>query len=172
MLNWSSVRRLVIDRDDETCQQCGFDQRREREARRRIRGRIEEQIGERPEGPSVSDPDAIDAFDLEAHYERVDNWQARREELQERYSPGDRDRRGLEVDHIEPISEGGHPFDPGNLQTLCEECHQEKTARENRERSQTPSRGELSQSLFSFVEDDAADDPVAALDLGGDGSDR
>lgn len=32
----------------------------------------------------------------------------------------------LEVDHITPISKGGHPFDPKNLQTLCEDCHQEK----------------------------------------------
>lgn len=54
----------------------------------------------------------------------------------------------LEVDHITPISEGGHPFDPGNLQTLCVDCHQEKTAEEN---TQTPSRQELNESLFDYL---------------------
>jgi len=38
---------------------------------------------------------------------------------------------GFPVDHITPISEGGHPFDESNLQTLCQDCHREKTAREN-----------------------------------------
>jgi len=32
----------------------------------------------------------------------------------------------LEVDHIVPVSEGGHPFDSTNLQTLCTSCHNEK----------------------------------------------
>jgi len=33
---------------------------------------------------------------------------------------------GLQVDHIIRISDGGDPFDLENLQTLCEECHEEK----------------------------------------------
>lgn len=32
-----------------------------------------------------------------------------------------------EVDHIQPISEDGHPFDERNLVTLCRGCHVEKT---------------------------------------------
>ncbi|WP_226043366.1 HNH endonuclease signature motif containing protein [Natrinema sp. DC36] len=28
-----------------------------------------------------------------------------------------------EIDHIVPVSKGGHPFDPDNLQRLCERCH-------------------------------------------------
>lgn len=40
--------------------------------------------------------------------------------------------RRLEVDHVQPLSKGGHPFDDGNLQTLCEGCHAEKTAEQNR----------------------------------------
>lgn len=36
-----------------------------------------------------------------------------------------------EVDHIIPISRGGHPFRLENLQTLCKECHRLKTEREN-----------------------------------------
>lgn len=34
------------------------------------------------------------------------------------------------VDHIEPVSEGGNAFDWGNLQSLCETCHNRKTGRE------------------------------------------
>lgn len=40
--------------------------------------------------------------------------------------------RDLHVDHIEPLAEGGHPFDEENLQTLCEACHHQKTAEQNR----------------------------------------
>ena len=39
--------------------------------------------------------------------------------------------RGLEVDHVTPISEGGAPFDLANLQSLCGwPCHADKTRRE------------------------------------------
>lgn len=45
---------------------------------------------------------------------------------------GKTEREGaqLEVDHIQPLSKGGNPFDEGNLQTLCKECHQEKGVEE------------------------------------------
>ena len=33
---------------------------------------------------------------------------------------------GLQVDHIIRISDGGEPFALDNLQTLCEDCHEEK----------------------------------------------
>ncbi|ELY72356.1 hypothetical protein C488_15137 [Natrinema pellirubrum DSM 15624] len=36
-----------------------------------------------------------------------------------------------EVDHIERIADGGHPLDESNLQTLCADCHEDKTADEN-----------------------------------------
>jgi 5-methylcytosine-specific restriction protein A len=36
------------------------------------------------------------------------------------------------VDHIKPISKGGEPFDWDNLQSLCETCHNRKTAIENK----------------------------------------
>lgn len=29
----------------------------------------------------------------------------------------------LTVDHIVPLSKGGHPTDPSNLQTLCDTCN-------------------------------------------------
>ena len=32
-------------------------------------------------------------------------------------------RSGLEVDHRLMISQGGHPWDPANLQVLCRGCH-------------------------------------------------
>lgn len=34
------------------------------------------------------------------------------------------------VDHITPIKDGGQPFAPSNLQSLCWECHSRKSAEE------------------------------------------
>ncbi len=36
------------------------------------------------------------------------------------------------VDHIKPINEGGDRLDQRNLQSLCETCHNRKSAREGR----------------------------------------
>ena len=38
----------------------------------------------------------------------------------------------LEVDHREPLGEGGAPYDLSNLQTLCRSCHVAKTRLERR----------------------------------------
>lgn len=155
MLNWSSVRRRIIKRDDETCQNCGFDLKKERLARDHIRDIIDEKAGERPESPGLSDREEWDDFDWDAYHDRVDEWQERREELKKRYGdPYDRDRQ-LEVDHIERVADGGHPFDPGNLQTLCGECHTEKTAEENSGAS-TPNRPEIERKLADFVNEGGA----------------
>ena len=35
-----------------------------------------------------------------------------------------------EVDHITPLSHGGHPTSRSNLQGLCHYCHEQKTRRE------------------------------------------
>jgi len=154
MLNWSSVRRQIIKRDDETCQECGFDYAKEKQTRKRIRALIKEKAGDRPEGPSALDIGERDEdFDWDSHYEEVREWNERRDELKERYGDPYEHETSLHVDHITPVSEGGHPFDPGNLQTLCEDCHQEKTAREAAERAQTPSASELNKSILQYVTD-------------------
>lgn len=44
----------------------------------------------------------------------------------------------LEADHIIPLSKGGAPYAPGNLQTLCRSCHIEKTTAESK--PQDPAR--------------------------------
>lgn len=36
------------------------------------------------------------------------------------------------VDHIKPINEGGERLDQRNLQSLCETCHNKKSAKEGR----------------------------------------
>lgn len=152
MLNWTSVRRQIINRDDETCQNCGFDKGLERLGGHHIRDIIDERAGDRPESPGLGELDNRDDFDWDDYHDRVDAWQERREELKERYGDPYEHTRNLEVDHITRIADGGHPFDPGNLQTLCSECHQDKTSRENSEHNRTPSRGELSESLFNYVQ--------------------
>lgn len=153
LLNWSTVRRRIAERDDEICQHCGRDLNRERRAREHIRERIDDLAGERPTADvSFADPDAVDEFDYETHLDEIEQWRERREELKERYGdPYERGRR-LEVDHVTPLSEGGHPFDPGNLQTLCGDCHADKSAREAAERAATPSAQELNRQLFEFVQ--------------------
>lgn len=153
LLNWSSVRRRLIDRDNEMCQSCGYDHARERLARRHIGDRIEELAGDRPESPDLAAmAEDADEFDWDTYHERVDAWRERRTRLKERYGDPYEYSRELEVDHIQRITDGGHPFDPANLQTLCEHCHQDKTAREN-SGSTTPSREELNESLFDYVRD-------------------
>lgn len=36
----------------------------------------------------------------------------------------------IELDHIQPLAEGGARLDPDNLQPLCGRCHRQKTAQE------------------------------------------
>ncbi|SIS06083.1 5-methylcytosine-specific restriction endonuclease McrA [Natronorubrum daqingense] len=49
------------------------------------------------------------------------------------------EQQSMEVDHIQRITDGGHPFEESNLQTLCEDCHEAKTATENSGRDPAPS---------------------------------
>jgi 5-methylcytosine-specific restriction endonuclease McrA len=152
LLNWDSVRRRILDRDDNTCQECGYKLAWRRRAKAHLKQLIDEATGERPEGPGLDPVEIEEEFD--DYYEKKEAWRERREAAKERYgNPHGIEQRGLNVDHITPVADGGHPFNPANLQTLCEDCHREKTARENSERT-TPSRGELSESLFEFVSEE------------------
>ena len=38
----------------------------------------------------------------------------------------------LECDHVIPLSQGGDPYNPGNLQSLCRSCHIEKSSAESK----------------------------------------
>lgn len=42
-----------------------------------------------------------------------------------------------DVDHVRPIWEGGSETDRANLQSLCDDCHKAKTAREAARRAAT-----------------------------------
>lgn len=161
-LNWTPVRRRILERDDKTCQQCGFSQRRIDRAYDQMRELCEEQLPEQPEGPPLDDYDSWTDEEIEEHREEMEQWRETENELIETYFPASDPWRGighpspesrLEVDHITPVADGGHPFDPANLQTLCEDCHGNKTSRENSERAEqrTPSRGDMSESLFGYV---------------------
>ena len=44
----------------------------------------------------------------------------------------------FECDHKRPMKRGGDPWDMGNLQCLCVDCHRIKTAREGARRRRTP----------------------------------
>jgi 5-methylcytosine-specific restriction endonuclease McrA len=147
MLNWSSVRRKVIDRDGETCAVCGWDRSKEWAARAHIRDLIEEAAAPEPTPPVLEE--RSEDYDWDELRERRQEWRERREAAKEKYGDPEEPDRELHVDHIEPIADGGHPFDLGNLQTLCSRCHHQKTAEENSNR--TPTRGEMSESLLDYV---------------------
>ena len=153
LLNWRPVRRHIIERDEKTCQACGYDQRRHERANAHIRERIEALAGEQPAGVGLLALGRGEVSDAELRRDRRASkayWRAKAE-AKRRYGDPYETPRDLEVDHIQPLADGGHPFDPANLRTLCSDCHGKKTARENSERHETPTPGELSESLFEFV---------------------
>lgn len=166
MLNWGSVRRRIVDRDDKTCQNCGFDRRYVEKGQEHLKDVILSKLPERPKSPSmlaagggeVSDEDWSEYFEAEME------WCEKRDALEERYGDMLRyDAPALEVDHIVPISEGGHPFDPANLQTLCTDCHNDKSAEEAARRAErraeerTTSRPEIEAELADYITGGGAD---------------
>lgn len=144
MLNWGSVRRRILDRDDGTCQKCGFKQEWIDRGHDHLKKIVESKCPERPESPALGEYAELSEKETRRHRERFREWCDECEEIARSYlgygwHPGGLDRgpdSKVEVDHITPISEGGHPFDPANLWTLCENCHKEKTAREATERAE------------------------------------
>jgi hypothetical protein len=77
----------------------------------------------------------------------------------------------LEVDHIKPVSRGGHPFDPRNLQTLCEPCHDIKgTSIEDfrdQDAKEAPEKREFAKTVLSdFTEAEPEPDNPSLLELG------
>lgn len=160
LLNWSSVRRRVLNRDDRTCQECGFKQEWLDRGYDHLRSICEEQLPERPENPALKNLVEVSDERLEELEQARQEWRDRKNQLIEEYfgisvdyfgsqwpSPENR----LEVDHITPVSEGGHPFDPANLQTLCSDCHEDKTARENSTGSEDPRMERPETSLVEFI---------------------
>lgn len=56
-----------------------------------------------------------------------------------------------EIDHIIPKADGGATHDLKNLQALCEECHKEKTSKENSKRMiQIHSRKRRERRLYNL----------------------
>jgi len=102
MFVWDCVREAVLERDDYTCQQCGLS----KEQAERAYWQTHDLAKERS--------DSTDEF-----------WRRWR-------AYGVTEFQIFEVDHIERVADGGHPFEESNLQTLCEHCHRDKTAAENR----------------------------------------
>lgn len=155
LLNEDTVRERVLERDEYTCQRPGCNHDRHRRAADHIETLIIEHAGLKPEEPDA----LLESFsDLEpAEYERrrtaLNSWRQARREAVDRYGDPEEIRRGVEVDHIVPVADGGHPFDPANIWTLCTDCHAEKTGAEAKARQSedTPGREELVDRLFGEI---------------------
>jgi 5-methylcytosine-specific restriction endonuclease McrA len=130
MFVWEEVRERVLERDDYTCQECGLSKERAWRAYHHVQARIDERAPHRG---------GADDFDRDA-------WRDHRDELTAAYGV-EAPVGHFHVDHITPVSESGHKFDEANLQVLCADCHEAKTAAENR----TP-------------DDDATERPELGLD--------
>ena len=117
MFLWDTIREQVLERDEYTCQECGLSRERWVRAYRQVNEIVKEFIA------PLRDVDSPDRD--------VDRWRRAKDELWARYALDHPASGGFEVDHINRIADGGHPFDEQNLQTLCKYCHREKTAEEN-----------------------------------------
>lgn len=114
MFIWDRIREQVLDRDGYRCQNCGVS----KEMASRAHWTINDQIKKEVPHPGGEDGDGD-----------WDCWREQRRRMREQY--GLPLHEEFQVDHIQPISKGGHRFDESNLQTLCKACHHEKTAEEN-----------------------------------------
>ncbi|WP_227015888.1 HNH endonuclease [Haloarcula sp. JP-L23] len=119
MFLWDKVREKVLDRDEHTCQHCGLSYTMAKRAYWQTSERVDELAA--PIHPKKGDHPA-------GSYDR---WRRVRAEFRERYGWLNFTDGKFHVDHITPISQGGHPFDESNLQVLCDDCHEAKTAEEN-----------------------------------------
>jgi 5-methylcytosine-specific restriction endonuclease McrA len=134
MFIWSSVREQILERDGYTCQQCSLSKERWVRAYRQVKERVKE----------LKAP----LYDLDSSHRDLDRWRRADRELWARYDVGAPFSGGFEVDHINRIADGGHPFDEENLQTLCKYCHREKTSEENT--TSEPQRSEV--TLEEYIE--------------------
>ena len=119
---WDLLREETLERDDYTCQRCGLSEEMAQRAMWQIRERIDEQ----------------NPHDVQDDYEKH---RERELELRKKYNLPAWEVGMFHVDHIKPVSAGGHPFDESNLQTLCRRCHEEKTAKENSRSGKRPEIG-------------------------------
>lgn len=142
MFSWSAVRDQVLQRDDQTCQECGLSYEMAKRAYWQTEGRVKELV--EPLHPQKSDHPGAD------HDRRVRAYWI----LRDRYDPPSFTSGAFHVDHIVPVSQGGHPFDEANLQTLCAECHREKSAEEN----SGPDRPAQRVTLDDYLEADGGEE--------------
>lgn len=117
LLNWGPVKERVKARDDYTCQECGIHAPTHEIALEHVNDVIDSLLE-----PLLDDGRRWDSRYLQAEHV-----------LRERYNqPEIKDSVPvLHVDHITRVADGGEMFEASNLQTLCADCHREKTADEN-----------------------------------------
>lgn len=128
IFTWGELREKILRRDQETCQKCGMSKDKWMKWRDAEMEKKALQIG-------IELKDEIEMLRKEM-LERVEELYA--QAMDDTYL-AKRAGRGamkwneeipylnLQVDHIVAIVNGGEMWDEKNLQTLCGECHKEKT---------------------------------------------
>jgi 5-methylcytosine-specific restriction endonuclease McrA len=76
------------------------------------------------------------SFYTNARWRRLRKWKLADTTLCEQCS-----RVAQEVDHIQPIRDGGDPYAIDNLQSLCKSCHSKKTVQDIKKRYNSSYKG-------------------------------
>ena len=146
-VSWGELREKIIERDKETCVECGDNHSKIMETHKKL---VDEKIKELNE----QFKDILEAqkfkelAEAEKSYlnkiERIGRMNVSdysvKHKIQDAYgikipdayydSPSFR----LEVDHIIAICNGGDMWDEDNLRTLCNKCHKKKTKKDFKDR--------------------------------------
>lgn len=104
--NWAELRRSVAERDSYTCQDCGY-----------IAPKGFEIVFILPYKVKPGDIESGTVVQIES--ERGHKSYVKMGRKWDTCA-------GLDVHHIQPISEGGQEFDESNCVTLCHECHKKR----------------------------------------------
>lgn len=131
---WSTFKSQVLDRDNESCVKCGRNKKGFEAEQKRLE--IEYYRKNAILYPKAIQMDrAIKLKELQEQYENIMNdgyimqhinWKVTEEFGLPRIS-FDKEWFNVEVDHIKAVALGGEMWDIKNMQTLCTDCHKEKT---------------------------------------------
>jgi ribosomal protein L37AE/L43A len=130
---WSEIRDKILKRDNETCRKCGINNDKHRKQQEKLfNKKLKEWIEKNKDFLEVRRNDRLASMSrqFEENYKEVMDdmrfarlvipWEDQKELV-------DVSGIAMEVDHKIAVALGGDMWDEDNMQTLCENCHKEKT---------------------------------------------